>query len=1337
MTKTVSRRLRRTQLIGLSAVLALGAFALPAYADEVPGETVLFEDGFESGDLEHENGNFKWNDGGLNVNVGVSEDIARTGTHSVKFTYEATVPEEDSWSELRYDMPVPREEVWFQWYQYYPDGAEGLGARWEHRDDIGVDNNKFFLIGNKDWEPGGHSSFNQFTLETEPAGDGDSRSALKWRPNGAPSGEYGVTPINGGGIVNDTIRGRWVEYIAHFKVASGWQQYDAVAELWVDGLQIHNHRNLNTWLIDGGAEDAAFNIFNSGYVMGWANSGFDETSYTYIDDFKVLSTPPDGLDYNPGPEGPAYEINECAAPRGEWIFCDDFESDRLAQYYDYFKRWGRFGRSHTGGLENSGAMTSYYGYYAGDGIVTNPSNANYPYPGNYPDPYGTWLKLAFGKTPDDAVYKPVGEVNEAHRELYYRFYVRNNTEADWNDPSVNPSTGPLARVYGYGPDGTPFMSVEVAYPDETGVLTSTLNVAEFDGGSQPTGTTTAATLVGTTPVMHHTEAGEWRMIEIHAKLNDPGQANGVYELRIDGELESSQSGIDWVGDYTDYGINGIEIYNTNNEAGVPGGDSEYRSFDNLIVSTEPIGHSGAPVENNANLANVKPSEGKLKPYFQPTVTDYTLMLEHGAASATITPTLADEEAAIRVNGVEQAPGTPITIADEAVTIEVTARDGETTRSYTFSAANEAPFLVNECGLNQPGAWLFCDDFEEDRMDSYFERTNQSQFYRTVDVGIGESSGMKAEFRETDGEQFDTGAMKIAFGNTPHDYMDPVAAEGEDLREVYARFYVKHEKDWIGGGGDKLARMSAMQSPEWAQSMIAHVWSGNPNSNDKYKLVAEPARGTTESGELVSTKWNDWDNLYWFGGELAPTPLFDENHVGNWYAVEMRVKLNDPGQSNGIFELWIDDTLETSRTDLNYIGAYDGYGLNWFALENYWNAGTPQDQERYFDNFVLSREKIGLSTAEAEPGGAGAIAAHQDVLLVGEELELTVGVSEGTEPFTALDVTVNYDPSQVEFETVTSGEVVTLAESAIESLLPGFGISSAVKEAEGQIKIIMATAGDDNAVSGDRPVFKLRGQVKDDATAGDTAISLSDMAVSMAGNEQTLDVTASAISIEIVLADKAGLLAIIQSATQLHADASAGSAPGQYPGAAKTALWTAIGAANDVYADSNATQQQVGDAVAALQSAVLTFKQSVHTATPVDFSRLQASITAAEARLASADEGSKLGQHSEASIDALEAAINAAKSVRSNISASQSTVDAAKSELDEAVQTFANSIVSLVEGASSITIRDLSILASYFGVKSGDDNWSEIERGDVMGEGEITIDVIAAVARMILDDWLKQ
>ncbi len=141
-------------------------------------------------------------------------------------------------------------------------------------------------------------------------------------------------------------------------------------------------------------------------------------------------------------------------------------------------------------------------------------------------------------------------------------------------------------------------------------------------------------------------------------------------------------------------------------------------------------------------------------------------------------------------------------------------------------------------------------------------------------------------------------------------------------------------------------------------MVAHGWSGNQASVDRDYLLIEPVRGTTESGTLVTTTYNDFANFTWLGSQRSTTALYTAPYYGQWQCLEFRVRLNDAGQANGVFTFWRNGIEEASRTGLNWLGSFSAYAINAIYLENYWNAGAPQMQERYIDDFVVSASRIG-------------------------------------------------------------------------------------------------------------------------------------------------------------------------------------------------------------------------------------------------------------------------------------------------------------------------------------------------------------------------------------------
>ena len=65
-------------------------------------------------------------------------------------------------------------------------------------------------------------------------------------------------------------------------------------------------------------------------------------------------------------------------------------------------------------------------------------------------------------------------------------------------------------------------------------------------------------------------------------------------------------------------------------------------------------------------------------------------------------------------------------------------------------------------------------------------------------------------------------------------------------------------------------------------------------------------------------------------------------------------------------MWIDGRLESERHGLDWRGDYTGHGINAVFLEAYWNQGSPVDQSRWIDNFVISTERIGPVVCPRNP-----------------------------------------------------------------------------------------------------------------------------------------------------------------------------------------------------------------------------------------------------------------------------------------------------------------------------------------------------------------------------------
>jgi trimeric autotransporter adhesin len=355
-----------------------------------------------------------------------------------------------------------------------------------------------------------------------------------------------------------------------------------------------------------------------------------------------------------------------------------------------------------------------------------------------------------------------------------------------------------------------------------------------------------------------------------------------------------------------------------------------------------------------------------------------------------------------------------------------------TTAITITASTPSQLAI-ECASPDP-AWIWCDDFSVNRLGSYFEyHDGGGSFTRQPSIGVDGSHGMRATFRPGSPE---VGNLKLAFGRTPDAYMDPADAGAVNYRDVYWRAYVRNDAAWSGGGGDKLVRGIVFADGNWAEAAIGHVWSGGADHNF---LVLDPASGTDTEGNLQTTGYNDFGNMRWLGAVTGTLPLFNSSNVGTWRCVEAHMRLNDAGLSNGVFELWIDGGVQARKTGLNWLGGFSLFGINAIFFENYWNSSAPEEQSRYFDNIVVSTERVGCgggSGGGSTPVAVVDVGASASTLATGATLQLTATprASSGT----SLARSVTWASSNASVLTVAGNGIVTGVAAGSATVLANSG-----------------------------------------------------------------------------------------------------------------------------------------------------------------------------------------------------------------------------------------------------------------------------------------------------------
>jgi hypothetical protein len=267
-----------------------------------------FSDGFESGSFAKAQGGFAWGasradpgKGGTSIYdlpPAVSSENPKTGKYSLKFTFGGS-SSSASWSEKRFSFDSPYEDVWYKADLFY-------AKNFSPRDHNSAAHNKGPLLI---WSGayGGSASDQQMNYEAWNASDvGVGNMQLSYNP-GPGSNNMGHFWPKPPVLLPDMSRdlGRWFEIIVHTKFASSANN-DGVIEIWKDGKLVFSKYNLNNF-------SNIRNGVDQGYLFGWANTGFKETTHIYIDNVVFSNKPitPGNSSVTTGspPPNPPTEIN--------------------------------------------------------------------------------------------------------------------------------------------------------------------------------------------------------------------------------------------------------------------------------------------------------------------------------------------------------------------------------------------------------------------------------------------------------------------------------------------------------------------------------------------------------------------------------------------------------------------------------------------------------------------------------------------------------------------------------------------------------------------------------------------------------------------------------------------------------------------------------------------------------------------------------------------------------------------------------------------------------------------------------------------------------------------
>jgi hypothetical protein len=175
--------------------------------------------------------------------------------------------------------------------------------------------------------------------------------------------------------------------------------------------------------------------------------------------------------------------------------------------------------------------------------------------------------------------------------------------------------------------------------------------------------------------------------------------------------------------------------------------------------------------------------------------------------------------------------------------------------------------------------------------------------------------------------------------------DHLSVRGDKIEEVWLRFYSRFD--------------AGIQWPNRSQKLaILNLTDGQSATKHYQVYVYVRPNGDYATDHSYFSAWQFFGLFQNVGAPVQP-------RLDQWDKIKLHVRLNRPGESDGVVRLWINDELKVDRHDVD-IRQNTSYGINKLNLSSYSTQAGVSAGNQWWDSFVLSQTDPDLGIAPMPP-----------------------------------------------------------------------------------------------------------------------------------------------------------------------------------------------------------------------------------------------------------------------------------------------------------------------------------------------------------------------------------